>query len=935
VILGYGWGFLGLLNAGKPQEHPTNNAGTCTWPKKALARKFIPWALLNFDTLLIRLEMKKAAIVLAFSTLLFAACTNTPTCEPKERNKNLASIDSLGEKLNWPDSLDITGFAGPDLTPSPACLATAATGEVYVGVDMIGSLGKTPGKGKIIRLVDCNNDGILDSHTEYASVDNPRGIIAMGDKLYVLHTKFKDTSATGMDLVVFEDKDHDGIADGDPKPLVQHMSNPTYLKERGTDHATNGIRMGIDGWIYIAVGDFGFHEAEGTDGKKLTMLGGGIVRVRPDGTEMEMYTHGTRNLYDVAIDPYMNIFTRDNTNDGGGWNIRFSHHIQSGEYGYPTLFKHFTEEIIPALVDLGGGSGTGALFMDEPSWPDMYNHVPMMADWGRNELFIHRVTPSGPSFTQQQEEFIKLPQITDLDVDGSGRLYLSAWDGAGYSGDSTKGFIVRAVPKNWQYKPFPDLKNASIADLQKLLQSPSAVTRLNTQQELLSRPAGDAAQTAWKVASNRSLPLYARVAGIYTFAQAAGKDAIKRLLQLADEPTVKEFALRALTDRKPLLSDVPEGPLLNALKDPSARVRAAAIIGLGKLGRSSAAHALLQTAVPPSFVAPPKGEEGPHAKPNSDIILPHLAVHALVAINAVDSCVAAIGSDNATLALWALRYMHDSKAVRGLMEAYHKTNSKQLKDQILVTLARLYKVEAPYDGTWWWSTRPDAHGPYYKPANWQQSDTIKQFLVAQQRRAGGSGKRFFADLNGKFRLGIAGFGGEEQMVAETENKIDLNKIRNKKGQIGNTSIEDVMLALEKLKGDPSVGRKIFSQQGCVVCHTTKKSETPKGPFMGQIGSIMNREKIAESILKPNASIAQGFSTVHIITKDNRDLTGFVTEESADGLKLRDITGNVKDIKKNNIQKREELRTSIMPSGLANALSLQEFASLVAFLESQK
>lgn len=65
----------------------------------------------------------------------------------------------------------------------------------------------------------------------------------------------------------------------------------------------------------------------------------------------------------------MNIFTRGNTNDGGGWNVRFAHHIQSGEYGYPTLFKHFTEEIIPALVDLGGGSGTGALYMDDDRWP--------------------------------------------------------------------------------------------------------------------------------------------------------------------------------------------------------------------------------------------------------------------------------------------------------------------------------------------------------------------------------------------------------------------------------------------------------------------------------------------------------------------------------------------------------------------------------------
>ncbi len=105
--------------------------------------------------------------------------------------------------------------------------------------------------------------------------------------------------------------------------------------------------------------------------------------------------------------------------------------------------------------------------------------------------------------------------------------------------------------------------------------------------------------------------------------------------------------------------------------------------------------------------------------------------------------------------------------------------------------------------------------------------------------------------------------------------------------------------------------------------------------MGQIGSIMNRQSIAESILKPDASIAQGFSTAHIVTKDGKNIMGFVTEESAGAVKLRDITGNVQTINKGDIQKREQLEKSIMPTGLANALSLEEFASLVSFLERQK
>lgn len=228
-----------------------------------------------------------------------------------------------------PSDLEFNRFAKSEVVPSPACLSAAASGEVFVGVDLLGSLGKGPGQGRIVRLVDSNQDGTADKHTVFAEIDNPRGLIAMGEKLYVLHTVIP--AATGvlstMNLSVLEDKNNDGVADGPPKVLVSNISVAKHNQDRGADHTTNGIRMGIDGWIYVAVGDFGFVDALGADGTTLSKLGGGILRVRPDGSEMEMYTHGMRNIYDMAIDPYMNIFTRGNTNEGGGWNVRFTDHI--------------------------------------------------------------------------------------------------------------------------------------------------------------------------------------------------------------------------------------------------------------------------------------------------------------------------------------------------------------------------------------------------------------------------------------------------------------------------------------------------------------------------------------------------------------------------------------------------------------------------------
>ena len=104
-------------------------------------------------------------------------------------------------------------------------------------------------------------------------VDNPRGLISIGRKLYILHTVIPASTGKleAMHLSVFEDRDWDGVADGEGKVLVSDVSPPKHNQARGADHTTNGIRLGIDGWIYIAVGDFGIVGARGTDG---TVQGG-------------------------------------------------------------------------------------------------------------------------------------------------------------------------------------------------------------------------------------------------------------------------------------------------------------------------------------------------------------------------------------------------------------------------------------------------------------------------------------------------------------------------------------------------------------------------------------------------------------------------------------------------------------------------------------
>lgn len=873
-------------------------------------------------------------------TLAISACTSADEpreCENPETEYAYQSMtDSLKNNLKWPEDLELSVFTDAELVPSPACMAVSAQGDVFAGVDMIGSLGKEMGKGAIVKLVDCNADGILDSHTVFAEIDNPRGILAIGDQVFVLHTRFnKDTGkAENMDLVVFEDKDGDGVADGEPKVLLKDVSNSKYIQERGTDHATNGIQMGIDGWIYIAAGDFGFHNATAADGTVLTMLGGGILRIRPDGSEFEVYTHGLRNVYDVAIDPFMNIYTRDNTNDGGGWNIRFSHQIQSAEFGYPTLFKNFTEEIIPALVDAGGGSGTGAYFLNDSRWPEKYNNIPLMADWGRSYLYTHKVTEDGPTFTQKDEEFIQLPQITDLDIDAGGVLYLSAWDGAGYSGSPDRGYIVRAVPKDFKYaNPTHNIQNKSDKKVVALLKSKEAKTRLEAQYTLLSRDVSSSViKSVLKLANNGSESIESRIAALYTYAQLSGKDGIDNLVKATQDKDLREQAIRLLGDRKAWAGDIPLEPLLEGLESDDQRIKVASLVALGRTDKKEAANKILKIKVPASFKAPALGTEGPHATPNSEIVLPHIAVRTLLALDANDEAIAALGTENEELALWAMRYMHDPKVVKALIDYYPKADA-QVQQKVLHTLARIYHIEDDYDTSWWWGTIPDTHGPYYKGVKWEASEKIEDFFKELNKEASSD---LFKILNTKYRLAIEDLGTIDlEKVVEEDLDVDLEAITSEKGEVGRTSIEDILLALQKIEGDEKEGAALFDKQGCRVCHSTSTDEPNKGPFMGQIGSIMNREQIAESILKPNASISQGFSTVQVKTKDGKTYIGFVTSSSADKITMRNVAGVSTDIPTEDIEERTTLEYSMMPEGLANSLTLEEFASLIAYLESHK
>ncbi len=381
------------------------------------------------------------------------------------------------------DGFDVTVFAAPPAVNYPVFVAAAADGTVYVSSDGNGSLGRSPQRGRVIRLRDIDGDGRADETKIFCEIDAPRGLVWDHDRLYLMHPPH---------LSEFIDHDGDGVAD-EQNILVKNLA--FGYEKRPADHTTNGLSLGVDGWLYIAGGDFGFIDAEGTDGRKLTHRGGGVIRVRPDGSGLEIYSTGTRNILEVAISPRMDLFARDNTNDGGGWDVRMHHFTGNDDHGYPRLYKNFADECVQPLADYGGGSGCGAVYIDEPGF-GRWNDAPFTADWGTGSLFRHTVKPKGATFeeTSAPESFIKMTRPTDADVDASSRVYCASWRGATFDWQGPNvGYIVCVKPKDFTPEPLPNFAKLSEPELVKTMESSSYRRRVEAQRELVRRGNADAA----------------------------------------------------------------------------------------------------------------------------------------------------------------------------------------------------------------------------------------------------------------------------------------------------------------------------------------------------------------------------------------------------------------------------------------------------------
>lgn len=136
--------------------------------------------------------------------------------------------------------------------------------------------------------------------------------------------------------------------------------------------------------------------------------------------------------------------------------------------------------------------------------------------------------------------------------------------------------------------------------------------------------------------------------------------------------------------------------------------------------------------------------------------------------------------------------------------------------------------------------------------------------------------------------------------------------------------------------DPLAGQRLFFHPkgpGCFRCHQIDGRGQQVGPGLlrvqGQIA--LNRERLVEAIINPSKDIDPGFLPLTIITTDGKTASGIYHKHNNKTRSIYDSKGNVLSFKIDDIEEMLPSKTSIMPNGLVDQITLQEFRDLISYL----
>ena len=475
-------------------------------------------------------------------------------------------------------------------------------------------------KERIHLLQDTNDDGKADVAKVYAEGFNQEinGVIAgvlpyRGDVFATIYP----------DVWKLNDIDGDGYAD---KKEVFFHGFGVHAAFDG--HDLHGLTVGPDGKLYFSVGDNGF-SVRTQEGKLLHHPNtGGVLRCNWDGSELEVFAIGLRNVQELAFDDYGNLFSVDNDGDireererfvyitegsDSGWRLNW----QFKKGGWPERTKtpqycpwideklwlpHWKGQaayITPPMSEFSVGPG-GFKYNPGTALNNRYKGYFFLCEFPVQKITAFTTKPRGAYFEMSDDHIFLFGMMASaINFGPDGSMYIADWDGKWQPNElgsiwavddpvlrksKTRLEVSRLLRDGFGSHTVPFLlKLLSHADQRIRLEAQFELARRNKLNELLD------------VATDTKAQLLARVHAMWGLGQLTISDRkttrLGRQLPFGDA----SFEIRAQAAKLAgtLKIRSAAGSLVKLLKDNNARVQFHAAMALGRAGNRSTVPSLL------------------------------------------------------------------------------------------------------------------------------------------------------------------------------------------------------------------------------------------------------------------------------------------------------------------------------------------------------
>jgi putative membrane-bound dehydrogenase-like protein len=250
----------------------------------------------------------------------------------------------------------------------------------------------------------------------------------------------------------------------------------------------------------------------------------------------------------------------------------------------------------------------------------------------------------------------------------------------------------------------------------------------------------------------------------------------------------------------------------------------------------------------------------------------------------------------------------------------------------------LRKLQARNDGTVvvnWTAGDEDKKGNYgvfngltlvSPPDPFNRSKKLGTAIVSALRRSPGRGS-VAADQLAQL---VSRFPGEVQqqaksLIAESQAQHERRAAR----------LQELLPKLQD--GHAERGRAVFfgRRAACSTCHRAETRGGDIGPDLSRIGRIRTVRDLAESILFPSVTVANGYELFSIVTRSGRVHDGVVHRETPTAVFLRQADTQEVRVERSQIEEMKRQNKSVMPDGFDRNLTTQQISDLIAYLRSLK